>query len=112
MRRLATRRTGIAFIVIALGVAVGLGAAASPFASAHPDGLERVAADHGFADAATAHHDPPLADYAFPGAGGGRVATGLAGLVGTLGVFVAGLGVAWALSRSRRARGTPPRGAR
>ena len=38
------------FTILALALAVGLATAASPFASASPDGLERVAADKAFLD--------------------------------------------------------------
>jgi hypothetical protein len=37
------------FAVLALAVAVGLAVGVSPYASASPDGLERVAEDEGFA---------------------------------------------------------------
>ena len=102
MRRVPT----IVFVALALAVAVGLGTAVSPFASSSPDGLERVATDQGFAASGTphaAHGASPITGYAFPGIGDARVATGVAGFAGTLGVFVAGLGIAWGLRRARRA---------
>lgn len=43
--------------------------------------------------------DSPIPDYAFPGIENARVATGVAGFVGTLGVFLVALGVAFALRR-------------
>ena len=46
------------FIVLALAVAVGLATAVSPYASASPDGLEKVAGDKGFARAGDAARDP------------------------------------------------------
>jgi hypothetical protein len=95
----------IVFIALALAVAVGLGTAASPFASSHPDGLERVATDQGFVDAGTVHRAQdasPIPDYAFPGIDDARVATGVAGFVGTLGIFAVGFGIAWTLRRTRR----------
>lgn len=101
MRRIPT----IAFVALALAVAVGLGTAASPFASSHPDGLERVATDKGFVHAGTAHavqDGSPIPGYAFPGIGDARVATGVAGFVGTLGIFAIGFGIAWGLRRTRR----------
>jgi hypothetical protein len=91
------------FTILALAVAIGLGAAASPFASASPDGLERVAEDKAFIDQgrlAPVQEDAPVPDYAFPGVGDERVATGLAGFAGTLVVFGIGFGVA-ALVRRR-----------
>ncbi len=85
------------FTILALAIAIGLATAASPFASSSPDGLERVADDHAFLDQgrlATVQEEAPVPDYAFPGIDHPRLATGLAGFVGTLGVFAIGLGVA------------------
>ena len=86
------------FTILALAVAIGLAAALSPFASASPDGLERVATDRAFI-ARGVQRDAPAPDYAFPGVRDPRLATGLAGLAGTLGVFVLGLGVVAVLRR-------------
>ena len=86
------------FTVLVLAIAIGLATAASPFASASPDGLERVAGDHGFAGHAEAS-DGPLADYAIPGVGDPRLATGLAGFAGTLIVFAGGFAVARSVRR-------------
>jgi hypothetical protein len=96
----------LVFVGLALAVAVGLGTAVSPWASPHPDGLEKVAEDTGFLEHATSNavqDGSPIPDYAFPGIADERVATGVAGFVGTVGVFVVALGVAWLL---RRRRGT------
>ena len=101
--------TGV-FIALALAVAVGLATAVSPLASANPDGLEKVAEEKRFLDSGKLHslqEDSPIPDYAFPGVENERVATGLAGFVGTLAVFAIGYGVAFALRRRPRA-GTPP----
>jgi PDGLE domain len=95
------------FTVLAVAVAVGLATGVSPYASSSPDGLERVAEDKAFLDQGTLHavqDDSPVPDYAFPGVGDERVATGLAGFAGTLGVFALGYGVA-GLARVRRTRG-------
>ena len=92
--------------IVALAVAIGLATAVSPFASASPDGFEKVAADKGFADQGTLHPaqaEAPVPDYAFPGVGDGRVATGLAGFAGTLIVFGFGYGAA----RVARRRAVP-----
>jgi hypothetical protein len=78
------------FTILALAVAIGLGTAASPFASSSPDGLERVADDEGFLDKgrlASVQEHSPIADYAAPGISDERVATGVAGFAGTLLVF-------------------------
>ena len=92
-----------AFTVLALALAIGLAVAVSPFASSSPDGLERVATDKGFAGEGRAHaiqESSPIPDYAFPGVGDERVATGVAGFAGTLLVFGLGSGLA-ALARRR-----------
>jgi len=99
------------FTVLALAVAVGLATAIAPYASSSPDGLERVADDKAFLDQGELHpiqESSPLPDYAFPGVENERLATGLAGFVGSLGVFVLGLGLALAIRRRRAGqRGSP-----
>jgi PDGLE domain len=90
------------FTVLALAVAVGLATAVSPFASANPDGLEKVAETKAFVDErklAPIQEDSPAPDYAFPGVEDPRLATGLSGFVGTLAVFALGYGLALALRR-------------
>jgi hypothetical protein len=99
------------FVALALALAVGLGLAASPYASSSPDGLEKVAERHGFIDQGQVHRvqeDSPIPDYAFPGIGDPRLATGVAGFVGTLGVFLVAFGAAHGLRRLR-ARPAAPR---
>ena len=91
------------FTILALAIAIGLGTAASPFASSAPDGLERVAADKAFLEAgklAPIQERAPARDYAIPGIADERLATGLAGFLGTLAVFAAGYGIA--VARGRR----------
>ena len=99
------------FTLLALAVAVGLATAVSPYASSSPDGLERVAEDKAFLDKGRPHpvqEDSPLPDYAFPGVQNARVATGLAGFAGSLGVFALGYGLAFAIRRHRAGgRGSP-----
>jgi cobalt/nickel transport protein len=81
------------FVIAGLLVAVGLALVVSGFASSSPDGLERVAEDKGFLEAAQDHlfADGPLADYAVKGVGNERLSTGLAGLIGVLITFGIGL---------------------
>jgi hypothetical protein len=95
------------FCVVAVALAVGLAAAVSPYASASPDGLEKVAERHGFLDrghTAGLQQQAPLPDYAFPGISDPRLATGVAGFVGTLVVFVVAMGVATVLRRAHPRR--------
>jgi PDGLE domain len=97
------------FTILALAVAVGLATAVSPFASAKPDGLQKVAERKAFlheGKLAAIQEDSPAPGYAFPGVENERLATGLAGFVGTLAVFALGYGLAYALRR-RTAREAP-----
>lgn len=92
------------FIAVALALAVGLAIGLSPYASSSPDGLEKVAEDKGFIDDGTLHsiqEDSPIPDYAFPGIDNPRVATAVAGFVGTLMVFLIAFAIAWLLGRRR-----------
>ncbi|MFJ8979750.1 energy-coupling factor ABC transporter permease [Streptomyces sp. NPDC102282] len=78
------------------------------YASANPDGLEKVAADKGIDEKVQEHGaaDSPLADYGVKDVGNARVSGGLAGVIG-VGVTVAvGSGVFWAV-RKRRTPQTP-----
>ena len=88
-------------LALALALAVGLSFVVAPHASSSPDGLNRVASDKGFA--AKAHggaHASPIPGYAFPGIGDEKLAKGVAGFVGTLGVFAVGYGLAARLRRT------------
>jgi cobalt/nickel transport system permease protein len=94
-----------AWVLGAVIVAVGIAALLSPWASAWPDGLERVAEQLGFG--ARAAGEPaiaaPLPDYAVPALGQSGMSTAAAGVIGTLLVFGAGYG--WRYTRTRaRAR--------
>ena len=92
----------IAGLVIALALTL-----LSPLASSSPDGLERVAEDKGFIDAA---EDPPfqiVADYLFPGIENEATATILAGIVGTVLVCGIGYAVAYLIASWRRSRRAP-----
>ena len=92
------------WIWIGLLIALGVGTLLSMFASSAPDGLERVAEDKGFIGKAL--QDPviksPIADYLFPGIHNERLATGLAGFLGTLALFGLGYLLAFLLGRRRR----------
>lgn len=99
-----TRRRGI--LLIGMLVALVLAGGVSYYASASPDGLEKVATDQGFADRAEEHplDDSPVSDYSTRGVGDDRLAGGLAGVLGVLATFAAG-GVLFWLVRRRGAAG-------
>lgn len=83
----------------AVGLALALAVTSlAPLASPHPDGLERVAEDQGFIEAAQDAPYEIIPDYVLPGVPDEAVATIGAGIVGTL--IVAG--VAFAAARLRR----------
>jgi cobalt/nickel transport system permease protein len=67
----------------------------SPLASANPDGLEWVAGQKGFLEAARAPLFNILPEYVFPGISNANLATILAGILGALLVFGVALGVAY-----------------
>lgn len=93
------------FVIAGLLVGLGLAILVSPFASSQPDGLEKVAAEEEFADAAQDHDlaDGPLADYGTKGVGNDKLGTAVAGVIGTLLTFGIGLGL-FALVRTLRRR--------
>ncbi len=73
------------------------------YASASPDGLEKVAADQGI-DARTEEHaaaGSPLADYGVKDVDDARLSGGLAGVIGVGATVVAGSAVFWAVRRRR-----------
>ncbi|MEY9991973.1 cobalt/nickel transport system permease protein [Streptomyces sp. V4I8] len=73
------------------------------YASASPDGLEKVAEDKGFAGSAEEHAnaDSPLADYGVEAIDNARLSGGLAGVIGVGATVVAGTGIFWAVRRRR-----------
>ena len=74
------------FALIMLAVSLAVAGGLSYFASSHPDGLERVAADHGFAEKAQAPAHHVLPGYAVPGVNG-FLSNGLAGIIGVAATF-------------------------
>ncbi|MFI5984025.1 energy-coupling factor ABC transporter permease [Streptomyces sp. NPDC051555] len=76
------------------------------YASASPDGLEKVAADQGIDRKVTAHaaSDSPLADYGVKDISDARLSGGLAGVIGVGATVAVGSGIFWAVRR-RRAEG-------
>jgi cobalt/nickel transport system permease protein len=91
---------GTAVWIFGLGIALSL-AVLSPLASAHPDGLEWVAGQKGFLEAARAPLYRIIPDYTFPGISNKTLATIVAGVLGTLLVFGVALGVAY-LQRKKK----------
>ena len=83
-------------------------AVASPLASANPDGLEWVAEQQNFLDRAESPLFNLIPDYILPGVSNEALATILAGILGTLIVFGAALGIAYA--RRRKASGRQEKG--
>ncbi|MFF1273904.1 energy-coupling factor ABC transporter permease [Streptomyces marokkonensis] len=73
------------------------------YASANPDGLEKVATDHGIDQKAEEHAlaDSPLADYGVEDVDDARLSGGLAGVIGVGVTVVAGSGVFWVVRRRR-----------
>ncbi|MER6196915.1 energy-coupling factor ABC transporter permease [Streptomyces sp. NPDC001586] len=75
----------------------------SYYASASPDGLEKVAADKGIDEKVEDHAaaDSPLADYGVKNVDDARLSGGLAGVIGVGVTVVAGTGIFWAVRRRR-----------
>lgn len=105
---MARRASVSLFVLLGLGVALFFAFVVSPLASSAPDGLERVAIDHGFdgraADSAAA--SSPLADYSVAGVQSSWLSTGLSGVIGVVLCFVIGAGLVL-LIRAVRARRQP-----
>jgi hypothetical protein len=95
-RRLPERWWLVGLAVAALVVVI-----AALLASRDPDGLERVATDQGFSQAAEDSPFSIIPDYSVPGMGG-NLTTIVAGLIGIVVVF----GVVWLVGRAlaRRSR--------
>lgn len=70
-------------------VSVFVGGIVSLFASSSPDGLERIAEVQGFLEQGKQLFVAAIPDYAMPGVHDEKLATSLAGIVGTSAVFVA-----------------------
>jgi cobalt/nickel transport protein len=120
------RKSIYVFIFAGLAVAVALALVVSPWASSSPDGLEKVAEDKGFLEKAEetepAWDKAPIPDYAMPGLSKEAVneetgeveeeptklATALAGLVGTVAIFLIAWGLALALKKGADRQAEPP----
>jgi len=86
------------WVWVGLGLAL-IVAVLSPLASPHPDGLERVAEDTGFIERAQDAWYEIIPDYTFPGIAGEGMATIIAGIVGTLLLFIVMFGLGRLLAR-------------
>lgn len=91
MKRRAWWLAGLALAILV--------AVLSPLASPEPDGLERVAEDHGFIQRALEPAYRLIPDYLFPGIADERLATITAGILGTLLIFALTCGLALFLRR-------------
>ena len=99
------------FTIVAFAVALAIAAFVAPFASSSPDGLEKCLQDHQVTERAAEEAiwtRAPLPDYKVGGVRNERLATGLAGVAGTLAVFGIAFGLAkMAGRRKRREEGAP-----
>ncbi|MFD7260508.1 energy-coupling factor ABC transporter permease [Streptomyces sp. NPDC059874] len=103
----AAARSTIKVWATGLATALVLAGFVSFYASASPDGLEKVAADQGI-DAKVEEHaakDSPLADYAVKDVTDARLSGGLAGALGVGATVAVGTGIFWV---ARRRRTTEP----
>ncbi|WP_354597201.1 energy-coupling factor ABC transporter permease [Streptomyces sp. JL1001] len=105
------RRSTRGFWITGLVSAFLLAGVVSFYASANPDGLERVAADQGIDEKVEEHGaaDSPLADYGVGDIANARLSGGLAGVIGVSATVVVGTGVFWVIRRRREEPGDTPR---
>jgi cobalt/nickel transport system permease protein len=103
--RTSHRKVWLAGLAASLVLAGGV----SFYASADPDGLEKVAADKGIDKNVEEHAaaDSPLADYGVKDVDNARLSGGLAGVIGVGVTVVAGSGIFWAVRRRRTADVSP-----
>ncbi|NEA54404.1 cobalt ABC transporter permease [Streptomyces sp. SID13666] len=95
----SNRPVWIAGLIAALALAGGV----SYYASASPDGLEKVAHDKGIDEKAKPHatDDSPLAGYSVKDVGDARLSGGLAGVIGVGATLTVGSGVFIVVRRRR-----------
>ncbi len=96
-----TRPTTRAVVAIGLLVALLLAGFASYYASAHPDGLQRVAEQTGFLEAAedSPTAGSPLAGYQTEGVDDDRASGAIAGVTGVAVMALISTGLFWVLRR-------------
>lgn len=92
-----------------LGTALLLAGVVSFYASANPDGLEKVAADKGIDKKVEEHAaaDSPLADYGIKDITNTRLSGGLAGVIGVGATVVVGSGIFYVVHRRRTPASAP-----
>ncbi|WP_207935825.1 PDGLE domain-containing protein [Actinomadura sp. KC216] len=106
---MTTKRFFIGFLAVSL-VLAGI---VSFYASAHPDGLEKVAEDKGISAKEEDHalKDSPLGDYGVKGIDNARLSGGLSGVIGVGAVLLVGGGLFWGVRRRGSSGGASGRGA-
>jgi len=90
------------FLVQGLLAAFGIALFAAPFACGWPDGLDSVAAKLGFEHRAAEGMQAWLANYRFPGIQSEGLSIAIAGLLGSLLVFLGALGLSRVLLKPER----------
>ncbi len=90
------------FVIIGLLVALVVGFLLSPYASSLPDGLEKVAIKYGFISKEHSLINAPFPDYTVKFVKNEKLATGFAGLIGTVIVFLLVTGIFKLLARKNR----------
>lgn len=90
-------RRAVGWFIVGLAITVFIAVVVSQFASDEPDGLEYVAEQQGFDDAADEHDlaEAPLADYGENLESNSRISTGVAGLIGVVAALGLGFGLFW-----------------
>ena len=93
-------------ILFGLLITVALAIFIAPFASSWPDGLEKVAETLGFIGKGEVRPiiASPIPDYAWPGVNSQRLATSLAGFLGTILVFLLAYGLALAIRKQNNSQ--------
>jgi cobalt/nickel transport system permease protein len=88
--------------LVMVSVAAFVSLVLSPYASAFPDGLERVAEDAGFLENGKTLFAALIPDYAFPGVSNESLATAIAGIIGVAITLVVAYAIGVALKRRSR----------
>ncbi|MFE4610070.1 energy-coupling factor ABC transporter permease [Streptomyces niveus] len=105
----AGSRSPRGLLAAGLGTALLLAGVVSFYASASPDGLEKVAADKGIDRKVEEHAaaDSPLADYGIEDISNTRLSGGLAGMIGVGATVVVGSGIFYVVHRRRTPANAP-----